>query len=77
MGKIQFAKYKDWNEKRRKGLNDKPIIAEGKHAPIISQALWDKVQARKKQVSQKPQVHGKGTNLLTGIVHCPQCAPMV
>src|SRR5699024_1597740 len=36
-----------------------------------------KVQARKKQVSQKPQVHGKGTNLLTGIVHCPQCgAPM-
>ncbi|MCD9063405.1 cassette chromosome recombinase CcrB [Staphylococcus saprophyticus] len=77
IGKVQFAKYKDWNEKRRKGLNDKPIIAEGKHAPIISQGLWDKVQARKKQVSQKPQVHGKGTNLLTGIVHCPQCgAPM-
>ncbi|WP_210128160.1 recombinase family protein, partial [Staphylococcus sp. GDX8P114P-2] len=77
IGKIQFAKYKDWNEKRRKGLNDKPIISEGKHAPIISQELWDKVQVRKKQVSQKPQVHGKGTNLLTGIVHCPQCgAPM-
>ncbi|HDH5587196.1 TPA: recombinase family protein [Staphylococcus aureus] len=77
IGKIQFAKYKDWNEKRRKGLNDKPIIADGKHSPIISQDLWDKVQARKQQVSQKPQVHGKGTNLLTGIVHCPQCgAPM-
>ena len=77
VGKIQFAKYKDWNEKRRKGLNDKPIIAEGKHSPIIIQDLWDKVQLRKKQVSQKPQVHGKGTNLLTGIVHCPQCgAPM-
>lgn len=77
IGKIQFAKYKDWNEKRRKGLNDKPIIADGKHHPIISQELWDKVQSRKKQVSQKPQVHGKGTNLLTGIVHCPQCgAPM-
>lgn len=77
IGKIQFAKYKDWNEKRRKGLNDKPIIADGKHPPIISQELWDKVQSRKKQVSQKPQVHGKGTNLLTGIIHCPQCgAPM-
>ncbi|WP_210130097.1 recombinase family protein, partial [Staphylococcus sp. GDX8P54P] len=24
IGKIQFAKYKDWNDKRRKGLNDKP-----------------------------------------------------
>lgn len=77
IGKIQFAKYKDWNEKRRKGLNDKPIIADGKHPPIISQELWDKVQSRKKQVSQKPQVHGKGTNLLTGIIHCPECgAPM-
>lgn len=77
IGKIQFAKYKDWNDKRRKGLNDKPVIAKGKHAPIIGKDLWDKVQARKKQVSEKPQVHGKGTNLLTGIIHCPQCgAPM-
>ncbi|WP_367112272.1 recombinase family protein [Staphylococcus capitis subsp. urealyticus] len=77
IGKIQFAKYKDWNDKRRKGLNDKPVIAEGKHTPIISQDLWDKVKARKKQVSEKPQVHGKGTNILTGIISCPQCsAPM-
>lgn len=77
IGKIQFAKYKDWNDKRRKGLNDKPVIAEGKHTPIISQSLWDKVQARKKQVSEKPQAHGKGTNILTGLISCPQCsAPM-
>ena len=70
IGKIQF-------EIRRKGLNDKPVIAEGKHTPIISQSLWDKVQARKKQVSEKPQVHGKGTNILTGLISCPQCsAPM-
>lgn len=74
IGKIQFAKYKDWNDKRRKGLNDKPVIAEGKHTPIISQSLWDKVQARKKQVSEKPQVHGKGTNILTGLISCPQCS---
>ncbi|WP_381399110.1 cassette chromosome recombinase CcrB [Staphylococcus aureus] len=73
IGKIQFAKYKDWNDKRRKGLNDKPVIAEGKHTPIISQDLWNKVQARKKQVSKKPQVHGKGTNLLTGIIFCEKC----
>ncbi|MGW7911256.1 cassette chromosome recombinase CcrB [Staphylococcus xylosus] len=73
IGKIQFAKYKDWNDKRRKGLNDKPVIAEGKHTPIINQELWDKVQTRKNQVSQKPQVHGKGTNLLTGIIFCEKC----
>ncbi|RYD12232.1 cassette chromosome recombinase CcrB [Staphylococcus equorum] len=74
VGKIQFAKYKDWNEKRRKGLNDHPVIANGKHSPIISQELWDKVQARKKQVSKKPQVHGKGTNILTGLISCPKCS---
>ncbi|QRA16680.1 cassette chromosome recombinase CcrB [Staphylococcus shinii] len=73
IGKIQFAKYKDWNDKRRKGLNDKPVIAEGKHSPIIGKDLWDKVQARKKQVSKKLQVHGKGTNLLTGIIFCEKC----
>ncbi|MCJ0970387.1 recombinase family protein [Mammaliicoccus sciuri] len=73
IGKIQFAKYKDWNDKRRKGLNDKPVIAEGKHSPIIGKDLWDKVEARKKQVSKKPQVHGKGTNLLTGIIFCEKC----
>ncbi|KMS30207.1 zinc ribbon domain-containing protein, partial [Staphylococcus aureus] len=42
--------------------------------PIISQSLWDKVQARKKQVSEKPQVHGKGINILTGLISCPQCS---
>ncbi|PUZ18953.1 recombinase family protein [Staphylococcus chromogenes] len=73
IGQIQFAKYKDWNEKRRKGINDKPVIAQGKHSPIISQDLWDKVQMRKKRIKEKPQVHGKGTNLLTGIIRCPQC----
>ena len=73
IGKIQFAKYKDWNDKRRKGLNDNPVIAEGKHTPIISQALWDKVQFKRQESRKKPQVHGKGTNLLTGIVKCPKC----
>ncbi|REB25754.1 zinc ribbon domain-containing protein, partial [Staphylococcus pseudintermedius] len=29
---------------------------------------------RKKQVSEKPQVHGKGTNILTGLISCPQCS---
>ena len=73
IGKIQFSKYRHWNEKRRKGLNEEPIIADGKHAPIIDKALWDKVQFKRKESRKKPQVHGKGTNLLTGIVKCPKC----
>lgn len=73
IGKIQFAKYRHWSDKRRKGLNEEPIIADGKHAPIIDKALWDKVQFKRKESRKKPQVHGKGTNLLTGIVKCPKC----
>lgn len=71
IGKIQFAKYRHWSDKRRKGLNEEPIIADGKHAPIIDKALWDKVQFKRQESRKKPQVHGKGTNLLTGIIKCP------
>ncbi len=73
IGKIQFAKYRHWSDKRRKVLNEEPIIADGKHAPIIDRNLWDKVQFKRKESRKKPQVHGKGTNLLTGIVKCPKC----
>lgn len=73
IGKIQFAKYRHWSDKRRKGLNEEPIIADGKHAPIIDRNLWDKVQFKRQESRKKPQVHGKGTNLLTGIVKCPKC----
>ena len=73
IGKIQFSKYRHWNEKRRKGLNEEPIIADGKHAPIIDKDLWDKVQFKRQESRKKPQVHGKGTNLLTGIVKRPKC----
>ena len=58
---------------KRKGLNEEPIIADGKHAPIIDKALRDKVQFKRQESRKKPQVHGKGTNLLTGIVKCPKC----
>ena len=41
--------------------------------PIIDKALRDKVQFKRQESRKKPQVHGKGTNLLTGIVKCPKC----
>ena len=54
MGKIQFAKYKDWNEKRRKGLNDKPIIAEGKHALLLAKHYGIKCKHVKTSQSKTP-----------------------
>ena len=73
IGQIKFQQYIGWNEKRRKGYNPNPIIAEGKHQPIIEKELWDKVHRRMAEMSKKPQVHGKGTNVLTGLIRCPIC----
>lgn len=73
IGQIKFQQYIGWNEKRRKGYNPNPIIAEGKHEPIIEKDLWDKVHRRMSEMSKKPQVHGKGTNVLTGLIRCPVC----
>ncbi|WP_414055558.1 recombinase family protein [Macrococcus equi] len=73
IGQIKFQQYIGWNEKRRKGYNPNPIIAEGKHEPIIEKELWDKVHRRMTEMSKKPQVHGKGTNVLTGLIRCPVC----
>lgn len=73
IGKIRYLKYTGWNEKRRRGFNPNPIIADGKHTPIIDQDLWDKVQIRMEKASKNPMINGKGENLLTGIVRCCEC----
>ena len=74
IGKIQFAKYKDWSEKRRKGLNDKTVIAEGKHSPIINQDLWDKVQMRKNKSVKNPKFMVKERICLQALFTVPNVA---
>lgn len=73
IGKIRYLRYTSWNEKRRRGFNPNPIIADGKHTPIIDQDLWDKVQIRMEKASKNPMINGKGENLLTRIVRCCEC----
>lgn len=73
IGQIKFQQYIGWNEKRRKGYNPNPIIAEGKHEPIIEKKLWYKVHRRMAEMSKNPQIHGKGTNVLTGLIRCSSC----
>ena len=73
IGKIRYLRYTSWNEKRRRGFNPNPIIADGKHTPIIDQDLWDKVQIRMEKASKNPMLNGKGENLLSGIVRCSEC----
>ena len=61
------------NHKRYKKDKSDWTIVYNNHEPIISQELWDKVQARKKSIS-----HGKKTKLgfthpLSGFLVCADC----
>lgn len=78
VGLVRYNRFEGWSEKRRRGKNSNPIIAEGRHEAIIDKELWDKVQALFQQKSKaSPRVYDSA-NLLTGLIRCPQCnSPMV
>ncbi|OME28914.1 resolvase [Paenibacillus odorifer] len=73
VGKIRYLQHEHWNERRRKGKNDTPILVDGSHDSIISDDLWEKVQLLQssKAVTSSRNFDGKYT--LTGLMKCPQC----
>ncbi|AYM01496.1 recombinase family protein [Levilactobacillus brevis] len=73
VGKIQYAKYEQWELKRRKGRSEHPIVVEGKHEAIISQDVWERTQRRLKVQKRTPKWNHLGTNVLTGLLRCPEC----
>lgn len=73
VGKIRYNRYEDWGDKRRKGLNKEPIIAQGLHEPIISETLYESVERKLKCNSKLPKWDKSGSNVLTGILRCPEC----
>ncbi|MCT4592941.1 MAG: recombinase family protein [Anaeromicrobium sp.] len=73
IGKIRYNVRENWAEKRRKGINPDPIIVDGKHDPIISEELWDKVQELYKSKSGKAKRRYDGSFPLTGILRCTAC----
>lgn len=76
-GYLEYAKYVDWDTKRRRGKNPNPILVKGEHEPIIDQEIYELVQERLKAESKQPQWNNTGENLLTGLLRCPVCdAPM-
>lgn len=72
-GLVVYNQYVDWKKKGRKGYNDKPIITEGKHEAIVSQELWNKVQAQHKARKCYKRGNNKTDNLLTGLLKCKRC----
>ncbi len=73
VGKVRFNRYENWGERRRKGKSENIIIADGVHESIISQELWDKVQAIQQQKAKKPMKNYEGHYVLTGLIKCPVC----
>jgi len=73
IGKIRYNVRENWAEKRRKGVNPNPIIVDGEHDPIISEDLWQAVQALFAKKSFSPTRVFEGTYPLTGLMRCPQC----
>jgi len=71
-GKIRWLQVEDWDKKRRRGKNVNPIVVEGKHEAIISNELWNLVQARRKSRSFK-QRQSQEPFLLSRILRCPDC----
>lgn len=76
-GYIEYARYTNWDTKRRKGKNEQPILVKGTHDPILSEELYHAVQKRLEEDKHHPKWTNRGENLLTGLLRCPEChAPM-
>lgn len=73
VGKVRFNRYENWSEHRRKGRSENVILADGVHEPIITQELWDRVQAIQQAKSEKPMKNYEGSYVLTGLMKCPFC----
>lgn len=71
-GKIRWLQVENWDKKRRRGKNANPILVEGKHEAIISDELWNIVQARRQSKSFK-QRQSQEPFLLSSILRCPDC----
>ncbi|WP_277674268.1 recombinase zinc beta ribbon domain-containing protein [Piscibacillus halophilus] len=69
---MRWLQVKKWDKKRRRGKNANPIVVAGKHEAIISDELWNIVQARRKSKSFK-QRQSHEPFLLSSILRCPTC----
>lgn len=71
MGRICFNKHENWSTKKRKGINADYIEVSGDHDPIISEELWNTVQAMHKTKSEKRASVFHGSFPFTGVMRCP------
>ncbi|HEY3366677.1 MAG TPA: recombinase family protein [Symbiobacteriaceae bacterium] len=69
-----YAGLNVWSRGVKKGLrNPEAVVAEGKHEPIVSRALWSQAQQMRERRLSLPPRHATGGNILTGIGRCGAC----
>ena len=73
VGKVRFNRYENWSERKQKGKRENVILVDGMHEPIITQELWDRVQAIQQAKAEKPMKNYEGSYVLTGLRKCPFC----
>ena len=74
MPQLMFSSVSYKNHKRTKKDKSEWIITYNTHEPIISQELWDKVQARRNSVAQGRTTFRTGyTHPLSGFLICADC----
>jgi hypothetical protein len=59
-------------KKRNRDYSRGYLIADGKHEPLVSQELWEKVQERRGQ-NPKGNSHKELQNPLAGLLKCAKC----
>lgn len=77
-GQVRWGYREDWGKKeydgkRKRKYNDKPIQVKGIHEAIIDKEVFDKVQD---MIENNPRHHLKrfqGFHLLSGLLRCPDC----
>ncbi len=72
-GYLEYARYTEWDTKRRKGKNEHPILVKGSHEPIVDEETYNRVQSRLGEETKMPKWNNKGENILTGLLRCPEC----
>ena len=72
-GYIRFNQLVNWNEKRRRGKNDNPLVVKGAHEALVTEAIWDEAQRILDSRSTGTPRQYSGTFPFTGLIKCPQC----
>ncbi|MBZ2406159.1 recombinase family protein [Liquorilactobacillus hordei] len=73
VGKVRYGRYRHWEKKRRHGKQSDYILVDGHHPAIIDPQQWSRVVSLMKQRHKLPAWTRQGSNVLTGLLRCPEC----